>query len=1157
MKRLIRFICAAFIGLAALSCYDDSELRESIKNHEDRLVALETLARNLNSDIKSLKTLIEAIEDSDYIISVTPVVEDRVEVGYEIKFAKSGTITIYHGADGEDGKDATGSTSVPVIGVQKGADGVYYWTIDGEYLLDSEGNPVPASGADGADGDKGETGAEGPQGPSGSAGADGVTPQLKIEEGYWYVSYDDGTSWTRLGKATGEDGKDGVNGGDGLFKDVYEEDGYVCFVLSDGTVYKVPMAGSPELSAGLDIIFDVEQGLPLYPEADTKVNYTISGGEGEILVRAISLDDNLTVCVYPETSDSGHLLLCLHSTETEFNASILVSVSDGKNSSTIKTLNIEGGVISSALSAYLASPAAGIVTAQVTTNLDYDVVIPSDQTWLTYVPDTKALLRTDEVSFRVEANDCEHFRYSHVYLVNNAGLVIETFMIVQRSISSGNEMEFADSSVKKACVDAFDADNDGVLTYAEVVAVTDLNALELPQGSTSFDELQYFYSVREIPDGFFADCTELKSVILPEFLQVVGNNAFYNCRSLKSVSFPESLKSIGDYAFSRSGIEDNDVDIDGSKFTALVIPESVCHIGNGAFVDCPWLDAVMMASETPFPCESAFRFNTKVYVPDGCYEAYRDAWGIDINWADIDNRDSIYPMFKDHIPYSDYYYSWFSYEECYFFMSELRGDNATLSGVTTAPMYAAVTYADEHYQMYDSYFWFVSYEIIFRANVNIRSMKEGESMETDHMLGENYCIRALCHLNLLTLYAVSYSRGSNQPGIVIRTSTDCTSTERATVAESYEQVITDLKEAMRLMKNGTRRGDAGYVSYETARGLLTRVYLYMGKWDECIALAEDMLGSDPLANLDDISGYFADARNSEETLWCIAKSIDDIEMNYKATIASMYYDGGMGWCELYWSDPMMELMFRHPEDERLAYFSTADNTDDGLKMIHWPVPDNTTKHRCNSLQYSVDFDMEASENVIRYQNADYVVKRTTERNGYPEYYIEDLFPDVSDDDDGFLGPRQTKVYVRDNMNSREVRQTFPRYMMSKFSYQDNHPMLSSPALIRWAEVILNLAEAYAHRGDAANALKYVNVIRTRAGIPVWTGASHYESEGYADILDLVLDERRLELCFEGHRAFDLYRNGKSIDRRFSGVHDWEVLTPADLDVKYPYIIPVE
>lgn len=53
--------------------------------------------------------------------------KDGKEIGYTITFSKSNPITIYHGKDGQDGEDGT----TPTIGVKQDADGVYYWTLNG------------------------------------------------------------------------------------------------------------------------------------------------------------------------------------------------------------------------------------------------------------------------------------------------------------------------------------------------------------------------------------------------------------------------------------------------------------------------------------------------------------------------------------------------------------------------------------------------------------------------------------------------------------------------------------------------------------------------------------------------------------------------------------------------------------------------------------------------------------------------------------------------------------------------------------------------------------------------------------------------------------------------------------------------------------------
>jgi starch-binding outer membrane protein, SusD/RagB family len=115
------------------------------------------------------------------------------------------------------------------------------------------------------------------------------------------------------------------------------------------------------------------------------------------------------------------------------------------------------------------------------------------------------------------------------------------------------------------------------------------------------------------------------------------------------------------------------------------------------------------------------------------------------------------------------------------------------------------------------------------------------------------------------------------------------------------------------------------------------------------------------------------------------------------------------------------------------------------------------------------------------------------------------------------------------------------YYISKFSGQDGSPTLSSPVFLRLAEVYLNRAEAYAKNGDVPAAVADINEIRTNRIIPPEGSAigDYLLNDGSVtsdEILDLVLKERRIELAFEGHRIFDLLRNGKDIVRNYWGFH---------------------
>lgn len=268
MKKLFFSVLTLLLAggfLWGCSTYDDSALTDRVDDLEDRVARLEQLCTEMNANIKALQSLVSVSGGGDYITSVVPVEEGGKQIGYRINFAKGDPITIYHGRDGEDGADgAPGQDGVdgedgqdgvtPVIGVRKDSDGIYYWTLNGEWLLDDQGQKIRAQGQDGAPGQDGQDGAPGQDGQDGAPGQDGqdgapgqdgqdgedgITPQLKIENEYWYVSYDNGKTWVELGKATTD--SDSTTGGESLFQGIdTTDDSFVIFTLSDGTQIKVP-----------------------------------------------------------------------------------------------------------------------------------------------------------------------------------------------------------------------------------------------------------------------------------------------------------------------------------------------------------------------------------------------------------------------------------------------------------------------------------------------------------------------------------------------------------------------------------------------------------------------------------------------------------------------------------------------------------------------------------------------------------------------------------------------------------------------------------------------------------------------------------------------------------------------------------------------------
>ena len=187
-KHSLIMLAAELLGFAACT----GELEDRVTSLENRLDKLEAL---VNDNVNSIKALVEANAKAVTINSVT-----TTDNGYVIKFSDGTTATITNGQDGapgqdgqdgapgQDGKDA----AAPQIGVQE-IDGVLYWTVNGE-LLKFNGENIRVTGNDGQDGAPGQAGQD---------GKDGITPQFKVEEGKWYISFD-GEVWSEVGSAVTE-----------------------------------------------------------------------------------------------------------------------------------------------------------------------------------------------------------------------------------------------------------------------------------------------------------------------------------------------------------------------------------------------------------------------------------------------------------------------------------------------------------------------------------------------------------------------------------------------------------------------------------------------------------------------------------------------------------------------------------------------------------------------------------------------------------------------------------------------------------------------------------------------------------------------------------------------------------------------------------------
>ncbi len=641
------------LGLLSLvSCTEYDEVAMWNKNEDmgSRLAALEELCSQLNTNIVSLQQIVEALQGNDYVTGVVPVVENGETVGYQISFSKSGPVTIYHGKKGENGQNGT----TPVIGVEQDTDGLYYWTLDGEWLTDDEGSKILAQGMagksayelavekgyrgtldewlaslNGSNGDDGksayelavENGYQGTEeewlaslkGSAGDQGDDGVTPKLEVrDDGYWYISYDNGQTWNKLGPATGDPGEDG----DSMFSDIDVSDpDYLVLTLAEtGASIKLPYYKDK-----FDLLFvsgsDRVKEMSVYcgPGATAEVEYELTNPLNvQVAIECIShsgyevaVDKSAKKITVSAPDDPAAI--------TDPESEILVFASDDERTVMRK----------------LVVKQVKYIDYKATRQLDWEKSSVNPRFW---GEDCKFL---DEQSTYDSATGEGRWAYTGtvIYITDaafsgEAGLqeiVIPASVVeVGRNLwnETGGGGAFQNCTALTSVV--FEGDNLSKINLNTFNGCSALSSIELPE---SLEKIEY---------NAFDDCSALKSIVIPDKVTYIGEGAFNYCTGLQEAYIGDGVTEIAAKAFAEC-----------TALKTVVIGKSIQRIGDQAFNTRSSWDQMTLEKITvlfddiasgSFPVlESGSRgvfpkpggwdlVSYKIYVPKGTKAEYQKNW---------------------------------------------------------------------------------------------------------------------------------------------------------------------------------------------------------------------------------------------------------------------------------------------------------------------------------------------------------------------------------------------------------------------------------------------------------------------------------------------------------------------------------------------------
>lgn len=641
------------LGLLSLvSCTEYDEVAMWNKNEDmgSRLAALEELCSQLNTNIVSLQQIVEALQGNDYVTGVVPVVENGETVGYTISFSKSGPVTIYHGKKGENGQNGT----TPVIGVEQDTDGLYYWTLDGEWLTDDEGSKILAQGMagksayelavekgyrgtldewlaslNGSNGDDGksayelavENGYQGTEeewlaslkGSAGDQGDDGVTPKLEVrDDGYWYISYDNGQTWNKLGPATGDPGEDG----DSMFSDIDVSDpDYLVLTLAEtGASIKLPYYKDK-----FDLLFvsgsDRVKEMSVYcgPGATAEVEYELTNPLNvQVAIECIShsgyevaVDKSAKKITVSAPDDPAAI--------TDPESEILVFASDDERTVMRK----------------LVVKQVKYIDYKATRQLDWEKSSVNPRFW---GEDCKFL---DEQSTYDSATGEGRWAYTGtvIYITDaafsgEAGLqeIVIPASVVEVGRPQWNETggggAFQNCTALTSVV--FEGDNLSKINLNTFNGCSALSSIELPE---SLEKIEY---------NAFDDCSALKSIVIPDKVTYIGEGAFNYCTGLQEAYIGDGVTEIAAKAFAEC-----------TALKTVVIGKSIQRIGDQAFNTRSSWDQMTLEKITvlfddiasgSFPVlESGSRgvfpkpggwdlVSYKIYVPKGTKAEYQKNW---------------------------------------------------------------------------------------------------------------------------------------------------------------------------------------------------------------------------------------------------------------------------------------------------------------------------------------------------------------------------------------------------------------------------------------------------------------------------------------------------------------------------------------------------
>lgn len=342
MKKFLLMLLPMAALMVSGCRFDDSDIWDELNDHETRILAIENV---INNDLASISAIVAALNQKVYVENVA-----TVDGGFTITFTNGKSYTVTNGEAGH----------TPLISVKQDEDGAYYWTVDGEWLLDSGNEKVRA---------------------------DAIAPKVKLENDKWYISTDNGVTWVEAGPAAT----------DPIFKSVSQENGYLILTLQNDETITLPMA---ELMKKLQLIFDESLIKSISAGATATAPYEVIVPEGETFDFDTFENNGYTVNIIPANDEGLSGEISVTAPDPAIQGKVLFILTGSEGSTFVKTVTINANPAIYVPTTYDVDYQAGSFEIAVSANVPYVSEIEAGVSWL-HKGNT-------ENTFTVDANNDEY-----------------------------------------------------------------------------------------------------------------------------------------------------------------------------------------------------------------------------------------------------------------------------------------------------------------------------------------------------------------------------------------------------------------------------------------------------------------------------------------------------------------------------------------------------------------------------------------------------------------------------------------------------------------------------------------------------------------------------------------------------------------------------